>query len=113
MQASSAIPGDAADGPRNLAFGHASNWARAVAVLVPRFFAGGSRPRWLSLRANECRTLRRAASRSLTCTRGTVWVTQLGRHRDIILRAGQSIRTGRRGSVVVTAIEPAAMEVGS
>lgn len=43
---------------------------------------------------------------------GTVWLTQDGDVRDIILRAGESFRVDRGGTVLLQALEDAAVRFG-
>jgi hypothetical protein len=42
------------------------------------------------------------------CVEGTVWVTQAGDERDVILRAGMTFAARGRGQVVVQAVDGAA-----
>jgi hypothetical protein len=40
----------------------------------------------------------------IECQDGTVWITQEGDHRDIILQAGEQYRIEKQGLVIVQAI---------
>jgi hypothetical protein len=65
----------------------------------------------VALRASDSTTLPHGEGRTLTCKRGTAWVTQLGVYEDFILHTGQSVRTAPRGSVVVTAVGDVELEI--
>jgi hypothetical protein len=90
--------------------GQLGSMAMARRVLRQLFERSGNGS-LVALRANACTTIRHGKNRMLVCRRGTAWVTQLGVYEDFILRPGQSVRTTRRGSVVVTAVEDIELEI--
>jgi hypothetical protein len=47
------------------------------------------------------------AGSTLTAHAGSVWVTEEDSARDVVLRAGQSLRLGRRGLALVEAFDDA------
>ena len=47
----------------------------------------------------------------VACLSGVVWITQAGDLRDLFLAPGESLRLGLRGLVLITALEPAAVNV--
>lgn len=49
--------------------------------------------------------LRDAAGATLTAMQGSIWVTQEGDTRDMVLRAGDTFRLDRQGLTVVRATE--------
>ena len=55
--------------------------------------------------------VRGGVGHSIVCHSGTVWVTQDGDRRDIILRAGESFTLDRRGPALVQAFEPGAISI--
>ena len=66
-----------------------------------------SRPRITSLPRNVSLGLQRHAGDRIECVSGTVWVTQDGDLRDIVLNAGESFRIDRSGHALVSALADA------
>ena len=66
-----------------------------------------SRPRITSLPRNVSLGLQRHAGDRIECVSGTVWVTQDGDLRDIVLKAGESFRLDRTGRALVSALADA------
>lgn len=50
---------------------------------------------------------------AVTCLEGTVWITQAGDPRDIVLAAGDEFAVNRRGSVLLQAMREARVRVTS
>lgn len=65
----------------------------------------------LCLKRNQVVTVRGGIGRSIVCDSGTVWVTQDGDARDIILRAGESFTIDRNGPTLVQAFEPGSISI--
>jgi len=65
----------------------------------------------LCLKRNQVVTVRRGIGHSIVCDSGTVWVTQDGDPRDIILRAGESFTIDRNGPTLVQAFEPGSISI--
>ncbi|HYF21362.1 MAG TPA: DUF2917 domain-containing protein [Ramlibacter sp.] len=59
-------------------------------------------------------TLRRnhAAGVQVRCVSGSVWVTQDGDTRDVLLAAGESFTGDRRGRLLVHALEASRVDIG-
>jgi hypothetical protein len=66
-----------------------------------------SRPRITSLPRHVSLGLQRHAGDRIECVSGTVWVTQDGDLRDIVLKAGESFRLDRTGRALVSALADA------
>jgi Protein of unknown function (DUF2917) len=65
----------------------------------------------LCLKRNQVVKVRGGIGHSVVCESGTVWVTQDGDPRDIILRAGDSFTIDRSGPALVQAFEQAAISI--
>ena len=65
----------------------------------------------LCLQANQVVKVRGGLGHSIVCERGSVWVTQDGDPRDVILHAGESFTLDRDGPALVQAFEPGAISV--
>jgi hypothetical protein len=65
----------------------------------------------LCLKRNQLVTVRGGIGHAIVCDSGTVWVTQDGDPRDIILRAGESFTLDRSGPTLVQAFEPGAISI--
>jgi len=65
----------------------------------------------LCLKRNQLVKVRGGLGHSIVCDSGTVWVTQDGDPRDIILRAGESFTIDRNGPALVQAFEPGAISI--
>lgn len=65
----------------------------------------------LCLKRNQVVNMRGGLGHSIVCDSGTVWVTQDGDPRDIILRAGDSFTIDRNGPALVQAFEQAAISI--
>jgi hypothetical protein len=65
----------------------------------------------LCLKRNQVVTVRDGSGNSIVCDSGTVWVTQDGDPRDIILRAGDSFTLDRNGAALVQAFEPGTISI--
>ena len=65
----------------------------------------------LCLKRNQVLTVRGGIGHSILCDSGTVWVTQDGDPRDIILGAGEAFTLDRNGPAVVQAFEPGSISI--
>ncbi len=65
----------------------------------------------LCLKTNQVVKVRGGLGHSIVCEHGTVWVTQDGDPRDVILRAGESFTLDRDGPALVQAFEPGAISI--
>lgn len=65
----------------------------------------------LCLKRNQVVKVRGGIGHSIVCDSGTVWVTQNGDPRDIILRAGKSFTIDRNGLALVQAFEPSSISI--
>ena len=65
----------------------------------------------LCLKRNQVVIVRGGIGRSIVCDSGTVWVTQDGDVRDIILRAGESFTIDRNGPALVQAFESGSISI--
>lgn len=65
----------------------------------------------LCLKRNQLVTVRGGSGHSIVCDSGTVWVTQDGDPRDIILHAGESFTIDRNGPALVQAFEQGAISI--
>lgn len=77
------------------------------------------RPRALGARANVTVVLRAEAVWStagcpgitVRCASGVVWLTQTGGGQDIVLGVGMAFTAERGGKLVITALEPAVIQI--
>jgi Protein of unknown function (DUF2917) len=65
----------------------------------------------LCLKRNQVVKVRGGIGHSIVCDSGTVWVTQDGDPRDVILNVGGSFRLDRDGLALVQAFGPAAISI--
>jgi hypothetical protein len=65
----------------------------------------------LCLKPKQVLTIRGGLGHSIVCHSGTVWLTQDGDVRDIILRAGESFRLEHKGPALLQAIEAGAISI--
>lgn len=65
----------------------------------------------LCLKPKQLVKVRGGLGHSIACDSGSVWVTQDGDPRDVILRAGESFTLEREGLAVVQALEPGAISI--
>jgi hypothetical protein len=65
----------------------------------------------LCLKRNQVVTVREGIGHSIVCDSGTVWVTQDGDPRDIILHTGDAFTLDRKGAALVQAFEPGAISI--
>lgn len=65
----------------------------------------------LCLKPKQLVKVRGGLGYSIACDSGSVWVTQDGDPRDVVLRAGESYTLEREGLAVVQALEPAAISI--
>jgi hypothetical protein len=68
-------------------------------------------PDGLCLKRNQLVTVRGGIGHGIVCDSGTMWVTQDGDARDIILRAGESFTLDRNGTALVQAFEPGSISI--
>jgi DUF2917 family protein len=65
----------------------------------------------LCLKPNQLVTVRRGLGHSIVCDSGSVWVTQDGDPRDVVLGVGGSFRLDRAGLALVQALGPATIRI--
>jgi len=65
----------------------------------------------LCLERNKVVKLRGAIGYTVVCHSGSVWVTQDGDTRDVILRAGETFTFDRDGPALLQAFEPGAINI--
>ncbi len=65
----------------------------------------------LCLKRRQVVKVRDGLGHSIVCDSGSVWVTQEGDPRDIVLGAGEAFTLDRRGTALVLAFEPGAISV--
>jgi Protein of unknown function (DUF2917) len=65
----------------------------------------------LCLKRNQMLKVRGGLGHSIVCDSGSVWVTQDGDSRDIVLRAGESFTLDREGLALVQAFEPGSISI--
>lgn len=65
----------------------------------------------LCLKTKQVAKVRGAKGRSIVCHSGSVWVTQVGDARDIVLSAGDSFTLDREGLALLLAFEPSAVSI--
>ena len=66
----------------------------------------------LCLKKNQVVKVRSGLRYSIACERGSVWVTQDGDPRDVILHAGDSFTLDREGPALLQAFELGAINIG-
>lgn len=65
----------------------------------------------LCLKRRQVVKVRDGIGHSIVCDSGSVWVTQEGDPRDIVLNAGEAFTLDRSGTALVLAFEPGAISV--
>ena len=65
----------------------------------------------LCLNTNQVVKVHGGLGHAIVCHSGTVWVTQDGDPRDVILRAGDAFTFDREGPALVQAFEPGAISI--
>lgn len=65
----------------------------------------------LCLKRNQVVKVRGGLGHSIVCDGGSVWVTQEGDPRDVILNAGEAFKLERKGLALVLAFEPGAISI--
>ena len=65
----------------------------------------------LCLKPNQLVKVRDGRGHSIVCHSGSVWVTQDGDPRDVVLRAGEAFTLDRDGPALVQAFEPGAISI--
>ena len=65
----------------------------------------------ICLKRRQLVKVRDGIGHTVVCASGSVWVTQDGDARDVILRAGESFTLDRKGPALVQAFEPGAITV--
>ena len=65
----------------------------------------------LCLKRRQVVKVRDGLGHSIVCDSGSVWVTQEGDPRDIVLGAGEAFTLDRRGTALVLAFEPGAISI--
>jgi hypothetical protein len=63
------------------------------------------------LKRHQVVKVRGGQAHSIVCERGTVWITQDGDPRDVILRAGDTFILDCEGPALVQAFEPGAIRI--
>lgn len=63
------------------------------------------------LKRNQVLKVRGGRGHSIVCDSGSVWLTQEGDARDIVLNAGEAFTLDRRGLTLVLAFEPGAIRI--
>ena len=66
----------------------------------------------IDLRRGTLFRVPRGAGKTVTAQAGSVWITEQGSLRDVILRAGESLRLARRGLALVEAFNDASISLG-
>lgn len=74
---------------------------------VPRASAQGT----VRLRRRQHMRLTGAAGRVVAAISGSVWITQDGDIRDIVLEAGQSVTLDRDGPAIISALDEARLRI--
>jgi len=69
-------------------------------------------PDGLCLKRNQIVKVSGGLGHTIACDSGTVWVTQEGDLRDIILHAGESFTLDHRGPALVQAFEQGSISIG-
>ena len=65
----------------------------------------------LCLKRKQVLKVRGGSGHAIVCHSGSVWVTQAGDRRDIVLDAGESFALERNGLAVVQAFEQSAISI--
>lgn len=65
----------------------------------------------LCLEAKQLVKVRGGLGHSIVCHSGSVWVTQEGDPRDVILAAGEAFTLDREGTALLLAFEPGAISI--
>lgn len=65
----------------------------------------------IELQREACLRVEPGTSVEIACVKGVVWVTQAGDARDWFLAHGESFTPSARGVAIVTALEPALVNV--
>ena len=65
----------------------------------------------LCLKTKQVVKMRGGRGHTIVCERGSVWVTQYGDPRDVVLHAGESLTLERKGLALVQAFEPGAIRI--
>ena len=65
----------------------------------------------ICLKPNQVVTVRGGLGRTIVCHSGSVWVTQDGDLRDVILRAGESFTLDRKGPAMLQAFAPGSISI--
>jgi Protein of unknown function (DUF2917) len=65
----------------------------------------------LCLKRKQVVKVRDGRGHAIVCDSGSVWVTQEGDPRDIVLGAGEAFTLDRRGTALVLAFEPGAISI--
>lgn len=65
----------------------------------------------LCLKRNQVLRVRDGLGHSVVCDSGSVWLTQEGDPRDIVLNAGDAFALDRRGLALLLAFEPGAIRI--
>ena len=65
----------------------------------------------LCLKTKQVVKVRDGRGHSIVCDSGSVWVTQEGDARDIVLGAGEAFTLDRSGTALVLAFEPGAISI--
>lgn len=65
----------------------------------------------LCLKRKQLVMVRDGLGHSIVCDSGSVWVTQEGDPRDIVLGAGEAFTLDRPGTALVLAFEPGAISI--
>jgi hypothetical protein len=65
----------------------------------------------LCMKSKQLLRVRGGIGHSIACHSGSVWVTQDGDPRDVILRAGESFTLDRPGPALVQAFQPGAISI--
>lgn len=65
----------------------------------------------LCLKRNQIVKVRGGLGHTIACDSGTLWLTQEGDMRDIILHAGDSFTLDHSGPALVQALEPGAISI--
>jgi hypothetical protein len=66
----------------------------------------------LCLQPKQLVKIRGGRGHSVVCQRGSVWVTQQGDPRDIVLTAGEAFTLDRGGVALLQALGPGAISIG-